>query len=142
MGGWPTSLNILIKMGGITDEDIAVFLNDDNFREILSCIDTQKHTQKLVINLILYIFNSPESSKTDWLQDIINLITNKYQCDTILVPSLQKRNMNDSFDKIIQSLNSLERGQTIYVDGVLITYEMFNDFVDALYSWFLEGGLD
>jgi len=126
-------------MDRITDEDIALFLKDENIRDILNSIDSELKTQTVIVNLILYLFNSSHFYNTsDWIQRIIFLIKDKALGNNMLAPSIRNIDIESSLNYIVDKLHLLENNEEVYFDGVCVTYDSFNEFIDSLYDWFLE----
>jgi len=127
-------------MNPITDEDIALFMNDEGFREILKTIHSETETQGVVVNVVLYLFNhSIYDSPDDWVRKIINIINiinnNKNKRD-ILAPCLRNVNIESSLSFIVDRLGILDNHESLYYDNVCVTNEVFNEFIEALYIWF------
>jgi len=127
-------------MNPITDEDIALFMNDENFREILNSIHSEIDTQGVIVNVVLYLFNnSMYDSQDDWIRKIINIINtinnNKNKHD-ILAPCLRNVNIDISLSYIVDRLVILANHESLYYENVCITHEVFNEFIETLYVWF------
>jgi len=126
-------------MGNIRDEDIALFMNDKDIKNILNSIDSEINTQSIIVNIILYLFNSPNLyNNDDWIQQIIIIINDRKLSNFILAPCLRNVDIEKSLHYIIDKLRVLENNEELNFNGVRISYEIFNQFVDALYEWFLE----
>jgi len=133
------TIQYIIKMGTITDEDISLFLDDESIQDILNSIDSKKDTQSIIVNIILYLFNYPDlCNSNDWIQKIIILINDKKLGNNMLAPSLKNINIEHSFRYILDKLQLLENNEEMYFDNVCVTYDTFNEYIDCLYEWFLE----
>jgi hypothetical protein len=125
----------------ITDGDIESLLFNDDIKCFLEYISENQIKQKIILNVILFIFTSEcvnrDAYYIDWVKEIITVL-DELNTD-ILPPNLkQLHGIEFIFNEVVSKIYDLNVRKEIILNDNYITYEMFNEYINLLYEWFLE----
>jgi hypothetical protein len=125
----------------ITDEDIENLLFNDDIKCFLEYVSENQIKQKIILNIILFIFTSECVNRytncTDWVKEMITVLDEL--STNILSPNLkQLQGIEFIFNEVITKIYDLNIHKEIVLNDNYVTYEIFNEYINILYEWFLE----
>lgn len=123
----------------ISDEDIENLLFVDEINEFLHYISKKEIDKKIIINIILVVFVNTHIESPDWVKEIISLIENdKFNTNMLALTLKYADGIELIFNDFIEKIYVLNDNREINFNDCHVTYDTFNDYLDALYVWFKE----
>lgn len=121
----------------ISAEDIEHLLVMDEVNEFLKYITTAEINKRVVVNLILLIFVKKEFQSPDWISEIVSFVAKDQFNSKMLTPTLKHiEGAENIFNEFVESIHVLYNRGKVFFNNSWITYDMFNEYFETLYTWF------